>query len=142
MVSLDVSLVLQILNFLFLIWILNIVLYKPIRSALRQRNETVSGLEGDIDMLNNDAQDKDGAYASGVREARAKGLREREILVEAAEKEEADIIRRINEKAQQDLAEARERIAKDMEGVRESLREELDVFADAIGEKILGRVIR
>jgi len=142
MVSIDVSLILQIINFLFLIWILNIILYKPIRDALRQRNDTISGLERNIETLNTDSRGKDDAYASGIKEARAKGLKEKEILVQEAANEEDNIIQNINKRAQEDLVEVREKISKDVENVRESLQQELGSFADAIGAKILGRDIQ
>jgi F-type H+-transporting ATPase subunit b len=61
--------------------------------------------------------------------------------VQAAADEEREVIEKINEKAQADLAEVRKKIAKDAETVRASLQQEIDAFADAIGEKIIGRAI-
>lgn len=142
MVSIDVSLIVQIINFLFLIWILNIFLYRPIRNGLRQRDEKISGLEQEAKMLNEDSREKDDAYVSAIKEARAKGLKEKETLAQEAANEEDGIIQNINKKAQEDLAEVRERISKDVKVIRESLQQELGAFADAISEKILGRVIQ
>ena len=45
MISVDVSLFIQIANFLFLIWVLNIILYRPIRGIIRQRKEKFDKLE-------------------------------------------------------------------------------------------------
>jgi F-type H+-transporting ATPase subunit b len=47
MVSVDGSIVVQIVNFLVLIWILNMVLYKPIRKILLDRKEKMTGLQSD-----------------------------------------------------------------------------------------------
>ncbi|MBW2739266.1 MAG: ATPase, partial [Deltaproteobacteria bacterium] len=44
-----------------------------------------------------------------------------------------------NQKAQADLAEVREKVAKDAESVRVTLQKELDDIAIAISHKILGR---
>ena len=137
----DGSLFIQIANFLLIIWILNIILYKPIRKILIQRKEKISGLEQNIDLLNKDAKDKDEAFAEGIKEARANGLNEKEVLLQAATDEEREIIEKINQKAQAELAEVREKIAKDVENVRASLQQEIDAFANAIGEKILGRAV-
>ena len=137
----DGSLFIQIANFLLIIWILNIILYKPIRKILIQRKEKISGLEQNIDLLNKDAKDKDEAFAEGIKEARANGLNEKEALLQAATDEEREIIEKINQKAQAELAEVREKIAKDAENVRASLQQEIDAFANAIGEKILGRAV-
>ena len=50
-------------------------------------------------------------------------------------------IEEINQKAQENLAEVRVKIAKDTEVVRISLQQEVDEFANAIGKKILGRTV-
>ena len=140
MVSVDGSLVLQIVNFLLLIWIMNMVLYKPIRKILLERKEKVAGLESDIDGSAQDVQSKEDAYAAGVREARAAGQKEKEALLEAAAQEEKAIIGKINESAQAELKEVKDKIAQEVGGVKAALEEEVDAFADAIGKKILGRV--
>ncbi|QTA93207.1 ATP synthase F0 subunit B [Desulfonema magnum] len=141
MVSIDGSLFIQIANFLILIWILNTILYKPIRNVLRQRKEKVTGLERDIDLSQKDAKEKSDAFSSGMKAARAKGLKEKDVMVQAAENEEKEIVGKINEKAAAELAKVREKIAKDAEGVRNSLVKEIDTFARDIGKKILGRAV-
>lgn len=141
MVSVDGSVFIQIVNFLFLIWVLNIVLYRPIRNVLLQRKEKVDGLAQKIDTLAGDAKEKDAAFASGIREARAKGLKAKEALLGEAAEEEKRIIGEINAKAQADLATVRGKIAADAEAVRAELEKEVDTFADAIGQKILGRAV-
>ena len=139
MVSIDGSLFIQIVNFIFLIFVLNIILYKPIRKVLIQRKEKITGLEQRIDMVGKDIKEKDDAFSLGIKEAKAKGLTEKGVLLQQAADEESEVIEKINKKAQADLAEIRTKIAKDVESVSESLRQELDSFANAIGQKILGR---
>lgn len=139
MVSVDASVFIQIVNFIFLIFVLNIVLYKPIRKVLTQRKEKITGLEQGIDAADRDAKEKDDAFMSGVKDARVNGLKEKEILSQEASGEEKKILEKINKKAQEDLAEVREKIAKNAESVSKSLHQELDVFANEIGQKILGR---
>lgn len=137
----DESLFIQIVNFILIIWILNIVLYKPIRNILIQRKEKIAGLGQNIETITRDAKEKDDAFALGIKEARNKGLKEKEALLQEGADEERDIIENINQKAQADLAEVREKIVKDAEDVRASLQQEIDAFAKAIGEKILGRAV-
>jgi len=141
MLSIDGSLFIQIANFIFLIWALNIVLYRPIRRILNQRQEKIDGFEENIAAFVADAQKKDEAFLRGVKEARAEGLKEKESLVFDATEEEKKIIQRINQKAQADLADLKEKVARDSVAVRESLKAEIDDFANAIGQKILGRTI-
>ncbi|RPH52873.1 MAG: ATPase [Desulfobacteraceae bacterium] len=141
MINVDKSVFIQIINFLFLIWAMNVVLYKPIRKILLQRKEKIAGLEQSIENFGKNAQEKEDAYASGIKEARAKGQKEKEALLLSAQNEEKQLIEKINKKAQEDLVQMRNKIAKDTESVRSSLQNEVDTFAAAIGQKILGRVI-
>jgi F-type H+-transporting ATPase subunit b len=141
MIKVDGSLFVQIANFLVLIWLLNIILYKPIRNVLIKRNEKVKGLEKNIDMFKRDAKEREDAFANGIKAARVKGLKEKEALLSTASEEERSIIEEINQKAQANLTEVRAKIAKDTEAVRKSLQQEIDEFASAIGKKILGRTV-
>ncbi len=137
----DASLIIQIANFLLIIWILNLILYRPIRSILRQRKEKIEGLELRIETYNEDAQEKDDAFASGIQEARTKGLKEKETLLQAAAEQERQIIADVNTKAQAELVEIRKRIVKDAQAVSASLQEKVDEFANDICQKILGRKV-
>ena len=141
MIKIDVSLVIQIANFIILICILNVILYKPIRRILSQRKEKITGLKQGIETYERDAREKEETFSSGIKAARAKGLKEKEALMTEASEEERKIIEDVNKKAQTDLDQIRETIAKDAEDARKSLHEEIDAFADAIGEKILGRTV-
>ncbi|MEJ2286097.1 MAG: ATP synthase F0 subunit B [Desulfobacterales bacterium] len=135
----DSSLFIQIANFVFAIWVLNLLLYKPIRKILKQRKEKVEGLELSIETSAKDAREKDEAFLAGIKEARARGVEKKNILVQEATDEEKSIIADINQKAQAELAQIRETIKKEAGVARDSLQKEIDGFADQISEKILGR---
>lgn len=141
MISIDGSIIIQIVNFIFLIWVLNIILYKPIRNVLLQRKERVADFEQSIEASRRDVEEKDEAFSLGIKEAKAKGLKEKEGLLQIASEEERKIIEKINEKAQADIANVRAKIAEDAESARKSLQQEVDTFADAIAQKILGRAV-
>jgi F-type H+-transporting ATPase subunit b len=137
----DGSLFIQLANFLLLIWVLNLIVYRPIRNVLIQRKEKISGLEQSIETSQRDVTEKEEAYASGIREARTKGLKEKEELINQASEEEKAIIAKINEKAQADLAQIREKVAQDADDARKSLMKDVDNLAEIIGQKILGRAL-
>ena len=141
MVSVDSSLLIQIVNFLFLIWALNVILYKPIRNILQKRKAFVSDLEEGIKTADGDAQEKERAFSEGIRAARTDGVEKKKAMLEEATQEEMAIVEKINSKAQADLAEVKAKIAEEANSVRETLQAELDTFASAIGQKILGRAI-
>jgi len=141
MINIDGSLFIQIANFLVLIWILNIVVYRPIRKILIERREKIKGMEEGIETRLKDAQEKDEEFLRGIREARSRGMKEKEALLEEAAVQEKELIAEINEKAQAEMGDVRAKIAKDIDAVRSSLHSQVDDFAQAIGQKILGRTV-
>ena len=141
MVNVNYSLIIQIINFIFLIWALNLVLYRPIRRVIHQRNEKVEGLEEGIKNYEQDVVDKDKAISDGIKQAREKGVQEKEALESEAREQEKQKIAEIHEKARQELEQVREQIGRDMDATRQSLETEVDQFADEISQKILGRSV-
>ncbi len=141
MISVDGSLLIQIANFLLLIWVLNIVCYRPIRNVLIKRKEKMDGLEVAINDTSKKATSKEQEFAEGIRQARSEGMKEKDALIQEASLEEKRITEEINKKAQANLGKIREKISKDAEDVRTSLLKEIDTYATAIGQKILGRAI-
>ena len=141
MVNVNYSLIIQIINFIFLIWALNLVLYRPIRRVIHQRNEKVEGLEEGIKNYEQDVVDKDKAISDGIKQAREKGAEEKEALENEAREQEKQKIAEIHEKARQEIEQVREQIGRDMDATRQSLETEVDQFADEISQKILGRSV-
>jgi F-type H+-transporting ATPase subunit b len=141
MIKVDGSLFIQMVNFLFLIWIMNVILYKPIRNVLVRRKEKMGGLELNIATAVDDAKEKEKAFVNGIKEARSRGMKKKDELIQEAAQEEKRIVEEINQKAQANMMEIREKISQEAKSVQASLQHEIDSFAHAIGEKILGRAI-
>jgi len=137
----DWTLLLQMVNFIVLIIILNVVCYKPIRKILIERKKKIKGYEEGIQALNDDAAESQQTFRAKVGEAKSKGFQQQEALKESAHEEEKRVIEEIHQKAQADLAAVRAQIAKEAEGARISLKAEAETFSAAIAEKILGRAV-
>jgi len=135
----DISMVYQMINFLILLFVLNLVLYKPIRNVLLERKAKIEGMQEGAQKASNDLVAGEDAYKDGLKQARSKGLKEKEIFIEAASQEEKEIIDRINKKAQANLVEIKKQVADETEQARKMLETEVEAYANAIGEKILGR---
>ena len=135
----DISTVYQMINFLVLLFVLNLVLYKPIRNVLLERKAKIEGMQNGAEKAQSDLVAGEDAYNNGLKQARSKGLKSKEAFIEEASKEEKEIIDRINKKAQANFAEIKKQVAQETEQARKALEAEVEVYAKAIGEKILGR---
>ncbi len=132
---------LQAANFILLVFLLNFVLYRPIRNILKQRKEKVDGLEQTIQGSTSDLAEKESTYAAGIREARKKGMLEKDALVQAATDEEKQILEKINADALEELNAVKAKVKQEAEAAKAALLEEVDTFANEIGKKILGRAV-
>ncbi len=135
----DISAVYQMINFLVLLFVLNMVLYKPIRNVILERKAKVTGLETGVEKASADLDSQKDAYKNGLKQARGEGLKKKEVFIDEATAEEKEIIDQINKKAQANLAQIKQQVAEETEQARKALEAEVDTYAKAIGEKILGR---
>jgi F-type H+-transporting ATPase subunit b len=142
MINIDpIACSISIISFLFTIFVLNSILYKPIRKILLERKEMFDGLRKTIDTSLENADGKDQAYGAGLKEARANGLKEKEVFLRAAAEEEQKILDGINRKNQEAMAEVQAKISRDVDTAKAALLEEVDGFAESISRKILGRAV-
>ena len=141
MISVDYTLFIQMANFIALIFILNAILYKPIRKILIERKKKIQGYKEGIEGLQRDASESEETFQAKMSEARQQGVQEKEALKQTAQEEEKRLISEINQKAQAELEAVRAQIAKDAEDARRGLEKETKTFSAAIVEKILGRAV-
>lgn len=141
MIEVSGFLFVQMANFIVLIFILNFILYKPIRKILIERKKKIQGLEESIDASQRDAAETDQTFQTKVSEAKMKGHQQKEAMKQAGEEEERQLVEEINRKAQADLEAARAQVAKLAEQARTKLKAETKVFSAAIAKKILGRAV-
>ena len=132
---------LQSANFILLVILLNILLYRPIRGIITQRKEKIDGLEQTIESSTSDLAEKEATYASGIREARKKGMLEKDALIQAASEEEKQVLDKINADAQAELNAVKAKVVQEAEVAKAALLKEVDIFANEIGKKILGRAV-
>ena len=137
----DWSVSIQIVNFLFLILALNLLLYRPIRRVLMERKAKTQGMEQAIQSADQTIQEKEAAFAKAIKDARARGLKEKESMIQEAEAEERRQIEAISAKALADLEEMRAKIRSDAELARKTLQQDIGAFAGQITQKILGRAV-
>ncbi|OGR25024.1 MAG: ATPase, partial [Desulfobacterales bacterium RIFOXYA12_FULL_46_15] len=106
---------------------------------LLERKAKIEGMQNGAEKAQSDLCAGEDAYNNGLKQARSKGLKSKEAFIEEASKEEKEIIDRINKKAQANFAEIKKQVAQETEQARKALEAEVDAYAKAIGEKILGR---
>lgn len=141
MISVNWTLGLQIFNFLLLLFILNTVLYRPLRAVLAKRKETIEGDHGRARGLQQQIDEKMASYQERLQAARVKGNEERAILRAAAGKDEAEILGAARLVATEKLQQLKVRVASEADAARTALRSDVDALATQVASRILGRAL-
>jgi F-type H+-transporting ATPase subunit b len=137
----DWTLFLQLANFLFLLFILNIILYRPVRQILGKRKAEVDGLQLSVSELEGNANRFAGDLEEGMAKARKAGYQEKEGLKNQGLEEEKKLLKEAAVASGERMGQARTEMEQKLLGARGTLEKELSVFSRELAEKILGRSI-
>ena len=141
MIKVDWTLGLQIFNFLLLLFILNTVLFRPLRALLARRKETIEGDHGRARALQEQIDAKMASYQERLQAARVKGNEERAVLRAAAGKDEAEILGAARLVATEKLQQLKLRVAAEADSARTALRSDVALLATQVASRILGRAL-
>lgn len=139
MIELDWTLFVQILNFLVLVFLLNMVLFRPIRKILRDRQARLAMFEEDISGLANNRQGILGEVEEQLTTARREGLSLREKLRLEGSQAESSLLEQVKQEVDAEWTKVEAKIKEDVAKAREALKAQVQEFATALATKILGR---
>jgi F-type H+-transporting ATPase subunit b len=139
MITMDITLVIQIVNMVVLMFLLNGVLYKPVKKILRERSEKLQGMQNEISDFEKNAklrqEEVDAKMAKASGKAKAALDSARAEAQAAGDEKLAAIKAEADEGKEEKLAEIRSQV----ENARKELQAGLEGFATEMAGKILGR---
>ncbi|ABQ28401.1 H+-transporting two-sector ATPase, B/B' subunit [Geotalea uraniireducens Rf4] len=133
------SFLFQLVNFLLLMLVLNLFLFKPIRKVLADRKAEVSGAKEKSATVDKEVQEKLALYEARMREIKARATDERSVLKKEAQTEEAAILDKARKEAADTLSAIKNKVAKEAADARQLLKEQALSLSSEICEKVLGR---
>ena len=139
MINVDVTLFIQMANFLLLLVLMNLVLYRPIRRLVAQRNELISAQRAGIDKAESEAQKALREFEERLRAARAAGREKAQELKEAGYRMEKELLSQAADEAAKEVQAVRERIQQEIGQVRVQLQAQIQEFSREMAQRILGR---
>ena len=126
MLDLNITLVFQLVNFFIAIFVLNILLIRPIREIIKKRNGVMDNLAGEADSFESQAAERLANYEAELararqdagltrEEGRNAGLTEQQGIVGTAQKSARDILadtrRSLRGQAEATLSEPRNQVS-------------------------------
>lgn len=141
MISIDVTLLVQMVNFLAFLVIMNILLYRPVRRIMERRNKLVLSQKSDIERAQQEADQALREFEETIKNARIMGRQKIEEYKEKARAYEKELIQKAYQEAAEQVARVREEIRKERELALRELRDQIRVFSLEVVQKILGRSV-
>ncbi len=139
MLQIDASLIVQIANFLILLFLMNRLLYRPIRKILAERHRQMQAFETAIEDYRDQAEKRRRDLEEGLMRVRKEGYQERESFKLAGREQERGILQEAGASVEEKLTRAKKELEARMAEVRQALEAQTAGFSKELAEKILGR---
>jgi len=138
-IDIDLAFVFQLVNFLVLLAVLNVLLYKPIRKVIAERQGKIADAKSRAEAVDQDVQTKMAEYEARLKEMKSGAADERGALIKEAQAEETTILEAARKEAAEALSAIKSRVAKEAADARTILQEQAKILSVDICEKVLGR---
>lgn len=142
MISIDITLLLHIINIIVLMMVLNAVLYKPVLGILEKRAQRIDTLQGEVVQFELDAKAQQAELDRKMREASARAKKALDEAKAQAQAIGSEKLAAIREASDQDKKKALASAHEQVESARKTLQANTTDFASAMAEKILGRSLK
>ncbi|MDR3090075.1 MAG: ATP synthase F0 subunit B [Desulfobulbaceae bacterium] len=139
MLTIDLTLLIQVINMIVLMILLNRVLYQPVRRIIKERSEHLNSLQSEISRFDQDARERRESVNAQMSQA---AVQAKATLDQGRSEAQADAGQRLDARkkvAQADKERQTAMIREQMLTARQALENELQGFASQMAGKILGR---
>ena len=142
MVSLDYTILVQMVNFIILIFILNALLYKPILGIIGKRKQKMDESDSEIKRMNQTVEQKMAEYEEKVRLAKVDAMEQKNAIVKQGSDVAKGIIDAVRGEIPAMMEQFHAKMGKEVEEARAILHSQSQKISLDIAEKVLGRSIR
>jgi F-type H+-transporting ATPase subunit b len=141
LIEINFTFLIQAVNFFVLIFLLNVVLYKPILKVLEERDERVAGQQAEAKKIMEEGQALLSEYNQKLYNAKVEAMNAKNAARSQASEEAGRIIEEARKKAEDIVAEVQRQISVEIERAKKELEPDLVSMAATIAEKVLGRKV-
>jgi len=141
-IQLDYTLLIQMGNFLVLLWLLNKFLYKPILGVLDERRRRMEASERSVRELQERTSIQWEQYQAELQKAKSAAAAEKEKLKAEGTEAERKLLEQARLEASRSVEESRKTLEEQLQQARQALRAQADSLGLEMAEKILGRGLR
>ena len=137
MLVLNITLVFQLVNFFIAIFVLNILLIRPIREIIKKRNGVMDNLAGEADSFESQAAERLANYEAELARARQDAGLTREEGRNAGLTEQQGIVGTAQKSARDILADTRRSLRGQAEATLSELRNQVSDFSARLADRLI-----
>ena len=141
MISINATLLVQIINLLLLIFLLNRFFYKPIQKIIEQRAETIEGGKVEADQLLARAGQEHTDYKAELNQGRQQVRQRLEEVRKQAEAEAKQAVQKAHNQAREEADQLMANIKAQMDQARGDIRQQAETVARSMASRLLGREV-
>ena len=141
MIDINSALFFQLANFLVLLVVLNVALFKPIRQIMQERDLDISSAIGDAKSAQERMQHPLESYHASLAEAKQRAASTYNTIYQQGLDAQRDMIAAERAKAGEMLDKARAEIAAASAAAQADLKKEAERLSQEITSKLLGRAV-
>ena len=142
LISVDWSLAVQMVNFLFLLAILYRFLYKPLLAKMEERTVAIKNSLEAAEAARAEAARQQEENATRLRAAYGEAQAIREAALKEAAEEQRKLVEGARREAHQLVESAKAQMESDVRRAREELRREVSEIAISVAEKLVRKSLR
>jgi len=142
LISVDKSLIVQIVNFLILLFILKRILYKPFLAKMEERTNTIQRALDEAKAARAEAARQQEENETRLRAAYAEAAAVREQALKEAAEESRKHVAAAQVQARKMVEDTKAQLDAEVRRARDELRREVSDLAVAVAEKLVHRSLR
>ena len=139
MIEINLTIVIQVVQFLLLLLILNRFLFRPTINLIEEREKKITTWKEETKNFHESMQERLQSYENQILEAKAKAQEQQELVTVELQKEEDKKLDAVSEEAVRIVVSTREKLQEETELLRGQLREQAEEMSQLVAEKVLGR---
>ena len=141
MISLDYSVIYQIVLFLILLVILSKLVFRPYLILLDERERKTTGAQADLGELEHEANRLRAQYESQIAQAQEAGYAAKEAILQDARQQREAVLNQARQDGLGIMEGVRRELASQMQKERQLATVEIGPIAQEMASKILGRSV-
>ena len=139
MISINATLVIQVIHFLILLYVLNRFMFQPILRLMDERDQHIEKTEKGVDEALGKTEELKQSFVSKVHQTRRDAAQERSELRESGIAETRELLERYKKKTEGIMAETDKEADEQVAMARPLMHDQVIVLAESVIEKMLGR---